>query len=769
MTEDKCDGADWLGTARFALMVALLVVASFPNEALGLGTFFFRDFAHFTAPLASYHRSCFWEGNFFPLWNPLSNAGAPYLAQWNTITLYPGTLIYLLLPFPWGLNLYMLAHFFWAALGMRKLLLAWTGSPHAAAWAGVAFAFSGLMLNCLMWSNYIASFAWMPWTVWWVEKACREGGRNLAYAAAIGSIQMLSGTPEVVLLTWLLLVVLVLGKALNRPTDQITTALRQNAGRLLALVAWVSALAAIQLLPFLDLLAHSNRHSEFGDGRWALPITGWANLLLPVFHTFPAHHGVHFQPDQFWTSSYYPGLATLVLALLVPGLTRSRRACCLWLLTWACLLMALGERGGLYAAMRRALPLTGFMRFPVKFMLLPAFLFPCLAAYSIQSYEQARARGSFRAARWFWGAAAFSLLVLAWLVIASFRHPVPGESPRFVLQHALIGGTLLLCTLGALRFWSDRETTQYRLLPWHIWAPWLPLLLVWLDVQIHAPNQNPTASRWVYDAEIQQMPNRPQAGRDRAMISASAQATLLPASIANPDRDVVFKRQALFDNANLIDRIPKVDGMFSLFLKEHDSIRSLLYGATNLDCSSLLDFLGVTQITAPDAIIRWQSRPSALPMVTAGQKTLPLHDAAVQQALTDPSWDPRRVAFLAPETQPLSPNSKETAVKTELTHFSPHRLDIRAEAENPCILVVAQSYHHNWKARIDGHPTAVLRANGAFQAVALPAGRSLVSLKYVDQAFHCGAALSAIAWAALLVVCCRKRQTTNPLPPRAHP
>jgi len=46
------------------------------------------------------------------LLNPLNDFGLPFLAQWNTMTLYPGSLIYLLFPLSWSLGIFCLAHLF---------------------------------------------------------------------------------------------------------------------------------------------------------------------------------------------------------------------------------------------------------------------------------------------------------------------------------------------------------------------------------------------------------------------------------------------------------------------------------------------------------------------------------------------------------------------------------------------------------------------------------------------------------------------------------
>src|SRR5438105_3165020 len=96
ITEDR-----WFTPVRLGCLLVAALIALFPDVFFGGRTFFYRDYALFGYPLAHYHRECFWRGEV-PLWNPLSNCGLPYLAQWNTMILYPLSGIYLLLPLPWS-------------------------------------------------------------------------------------------------------------------------------------------------------------------------------------------------------------------------------------------------------------------------------------------------------------------------------------------------------------------------------------------------------------------------------------------------------------------------------------------------------------------------------------------------------------------------------------------------------------------------------------------------------------------------------------------
>src|SRR5213593_1225918 len=197
----------WSTTGRFAIILAICIFAAYPEVLLGLQTFYYRDFGFFSYPLAHYHRESFWRGEI-PLWNPLSNCGLPFLAQWNTLVLYPGSLFYLLFPLSWSLAVFCLLHQFLAGMGMFCLAARWTGNRLAASVAGAAYAFNGLTLNCLMWPNNITALGWMPWVILVTQRAWQGGGRSIAAAAALGAMQMLSGAPEIILLTWITLAVL---------------------------------------------------------------------------------------------------------------------------------------------------------------------------------------------------------------------------------------------------------------------------------------------------------------------------------------------------------------------------------------------------------------------------------------------------------------------------------------------------------------------------------------------------------------------------------
>src|SRR5205814_729438 len=117
------------------------------------------------------------------------------------------------------------------------------------------------------------------WTVLAVELAWRKGGRRIALAAVVAAIQVLSGTPEIVIFTWVALGAFWL---LEFISGDISRA--RILGRFLLVVLLVTALSTVQALPFLDLLAHSTRDTNSGASAWPMPVSGWVNFLVPLFH-----------------------------------------------------------------------------------------------------------------------------------------------------------------------------------------------------------------------------------------------------------------------------------------------------------------------------------------------------------------------------------------------------------------------------------------------------------------------------------------------------
>ncbi len=753
---------------RFALLLALLIFAAFPQVLLGLETFVVRDYGFFAYPLAHFQQECFRHGEL-PFWDPYNNCGVPFLAQWNTMPLYPPSLIYLLLPLQWSLGFFCLLHLWFAGFGMFFLARRWTGlrraevssvfgaynawpvsaqlsgngatatqaaNSFAAAFAGVAFAFNGLTLNLLMWPSHIATLSWMPWVVLAVELAWREGGRKIILAAFAGALQMLAGGPEIIFLTWILLLALWIQQFVKGESPRISMLWRFP-----LVVALVIALAAVQLLPFLDLAAHSQRSAGYADTRWSMPGWGWVNFLVPMAFGRTWTEGVFFQNGQYWTSSYYLGIGALWLALLAIWTIRERRVWLLGAIALVSLIFALGENTFVYPALRKIIPQLSLMTYPIKYVTLTAFLAPLLAAFALAHQQNLRSEEKSAFNKRLVLAGAILLALIAGILFWAWRFPFPTDDVHATLLNGLSRAVFLILT-GALLFVLTRENAPgLRRI-----APLILIIVAWLDVFTHEPAQNPTVPSSVYELNLARarlaMQPQPALGESRAMVTPKAAMNFIRFALSDPKNNYLAKRLGYCANCNLLDAVPKVDGFFSLVPRESDGLISLLYGATNANFPKLNDFLGVSQITAPDEFFHWQACKTFLPLVTAGQQPVFLDNTNTLRALGQNSFDGSKIVFLSPEAKLLVTATNQTNARVLNSKFTPQQVDIEVEASEPSLVVVAQTWYHNWRAYVDGQPAPLLRANHAFQAVQVPAGRHSIRLAYEDRAFQFGAAVS---------------------------
>jgi len=719
----------WLTPTRLAFFIGFVLCARFPGILLGTQSFFDRDFGLFTYPAAHWMRQSFWRGEI-PLWNPFNNCGIPFLAQWNTSVCYPFSMVYVLFPLPWSLNLFCLGHLILAGIGMYFLAQRWTGNRFAAGLAGVAYALNGLSLNSLMWVSNLAAMAWLPVVVLAGERAWREGGRRIGLASTCSALQMLTGSPEFILVTWVLLGTLWFSQRWQQHIPAV------SALRLGAVAALTFLLSAAQLLPFIELLRVSGRVVGQNGGVWSLPAWGWGNLVLPLFRCSPTILGSYIQPEQQWISSYYVGVAVVSLALGTALRPTKRRTWWLVGVGILGLLLALGEHGFLYGALKHLLPIVGLVRYPVKFILFTVFALPLLAALGLASAKQPGV--SFSVAKEVVRPSLFVLALMIAIAAAGRFFPYPQESWHSTCQNGLERGLFLILMVGALLLWIRAPAGRKCVL-----LEFLCLLLLAADLLSHMPGQNPLVSTEAYTTALSGQSLRTRVGESRAMIHPMMNDLLQHASTPKASDYTVGIRRAQFCNCNLLEDVAKVDGFYSLYLRHEEELRKHLSSLTNLP-TGLLDFLAVTHLSSPDVLFEWNLRNSKVSWVSSGQRPICASDPDALKAITAADFDPRRIVYLPIEAREAISATNAATAEVLGADFGIQTVDLRVRAEAPTWVVVAQANYPAWRAYVDGKNTPIWRANYAFQALEVPEGTHRVQLRFEDRPFRIGCAVSGL-------------------------
>jgi SAM-dependent methyltransferase len=132
------------------------------------------------------------------------------------------------------------------------------------------------------------------------------------------------------------------------------------------------------------------------------------------------------------------------------------------------------------------------------------------------------------------------------------------------------------------------------------------------------------------------------------------------------------------------------------------------------------------------------------------------------ERLLAPDFDPSTTVLLE---QPLAPEFAPRAdASGGVRWISPgvNRQVLEVEASAPAILVVSDNFYPAWRARIDGRTADLRRANHAFRALPVPAGRHRVEFVYRSGLFAGSLAVSlsfgvllvgALAWSGVARTC----------------
>ncbi len=148
----------------------------------------FRDQGDFFYPLKLYTADRLRAGEI-PLWNPLSGAGEPWLANGQSGVFYPPTLLFLLHSAALAGALFLLLHFAIAAWGARRFLKEENVSDAGALFGAASFAASGMAASLSVYWNHFGAWAYLPA----IAALARSGFRSRAATLGFGAPGRLAG------------------------------------------------------------------------------------------------------------------------------------------------------------------------------------------------------------------------------------------------------------------------------------------------------------------------------------------------------------------------------------------------------------------------------------------------------------------------------------------------------------------------------------------------------------------------------------------------
>ena len=757
--------------------------ATRPASVVGIGSNFeMLDTALQFQPMLRYTRG---ELPEIPLWNPHISGGRPFLANNQSAIFSPYSVPAYLLPFWDSLALIAVLKLFVAALGAfalgRRLGMRTGGSLLT----GLVFAFGTFFIILLGWAQ-TSIWSVLPWLLVLADMVARRP-EPLAAAglAVLVSLTYLGGHGETTFHVVFVAVVFFAFRLLLRLREERVAwrALLRPALTFAAALVLGTGMAAVMILPFLELLSNSDEYGrrlgEYGDANDYWPRKYLGALFL---HDYWGRATQQSNIEPFMQlRGWYAGALTLMLsaaALVVrPAITRIAVA----LFAAFCVVMVVGIPP-LFGLVEK---LPGFSTSHSQPMI--AYFLLCLgllAGWGLDDLSSRDGVADTRRRLVIGVSAVLFCVPLVWMALARtltkndlgtalevawgfVDPPLTGAGApvsNVVQMSALLqwlplaglGLALIVARLGVRGSWRMPATAFVA----------AALALVAVDLFRANMGYNPAIPN--ENAEM------PETGAIRYLQSRAPNRFAglgldpfepLPANVAMnfglyDARGYDYPTEGRYDTLwrEFVNDQPTIAQPTERADRTPEAIRALGL----LSTSDLLLSPGAPPLRGPslrrvydgpDAVIYRNTKALPRVFLVDRQRTVEGERAALA-AVTAPGFDGRRVAVTESELPGLPQDDGAAGGgggSARLKQYGPERVVARVSVPRESLLVLTDTFFPGWKAAVDGREAPIERVDYLLRGVRIPAGASEVEFRYEPANYRAGWIISLICTLAVLI------------------
>jgi membrane protein YfhO len=730
----------------------------------------------------------------WPLWNPSTYLGSPFLAKGNAGILYPFTSLVAVLPQAVAINWFVVAHLCLAGCLMYVCALQFALTPEAALLSSIVYMFNGFQ----MWTAYaaavpmLACYAWTPAVVAAYADALTNESRRVLLsivATTALAIVILSGYPQDAFYVVVALACYAVWAAWQSRWQR--KAVRTAIGILGVMLIGAIGLSAVLLLPMYEASRLSTRQFAVGWDLAALRFSheGSYNPLWLVTFVYPYIFGgtprelapagtdwLSVALSEVHSGSYTAYLGVLPLALGAFAVIHGRRqkplVIFLGSLTALAFLMALGGYTPVYRIFYWAIPVLRSFRIPARALFLVVFGLSVLTGIGFDSLATHGSGNDARdRRRWSTGlailagitlgGAALELAFKTSIVTAGVRilnyiyfdlgraHRESYETWRAMLERAywvsLRGFAMSAAALAgsAWLFWFCARSGVRRS---YVLAA--SLVLVIADLGYYA---------------------RGFAGTFDVARRLDEERAILRVSVA----DIDLHRVKLISSPGMPAVIDSnvfaaiggfgADGYDGFVLDRYRRLSALVDRDLASGSPRLATLLNVKYVVSreplalrdveviPDDAVRVYRLRHSLPRAFLAQHLRYVQeDDEALTVMARADFDPARDVVVQDVDLPTSvPEADSSSGRARVSELTANSMRLTVETARPALLVISDMHYPGWTASIDRTPAAIHRVDYAFRGVVVPQGVHDVTLKYEPASVKAGVAVSLTSIAVL--------------------
>lgn len=613
------------------------------------------------------------------------------------------------------------------------------GCQIAALAGALFFTFSAFNLLHFVHTNAVAVFAHLPWLLWAVDrllsaKTARERALPALAISLLTGSQLLLGYPQFVWFS--LLAVLAFAVATIPPAERLRSLARLLAALLLGLL-----IGGAQWLPTLDLLRYSTREQATAAILLEGSLHPWSFAELVGPYLF-ANRVVGQNTHEL--ACYFGAVPLVLVAWLLSNrnqVSRTTRAFAWgWLLFAAvALALALGKYG-VGSQLLAYLPVVGKFRFPSRYVGLATWGVSLAAAVALAALDSLNRE---RAARQELPRqlTRSPLLLVAVSIAIAVLAPWLWGAEHLGSAWEVAAGPLLIAAAAVLV--AVAEQGFRAALP-------ALLLLAALDLGFYGLSYAPlrqTSSLEEFVADAIVPPGDPASGRVVCDLPGAAKLSGNRLALAG------FQRWDGY--AGLAPRRQLDPRQLSTL-----RLAGVRWVARTADAEQIAGLIPRNEhwLEVPDSLPKFRLVTDVLvdanPAVVLEQNDL--RTCAVVDRLPNPSEGPW--VYVA----------DDAIGRVHVRSAQAGRIELVTRAPSRQLLVIAESYHPGWLAKVDGQPVDLVRANGDFCGVAVPAGDHTVALAFRPASLRWGRGLTLLG----LLLCVQQyltgRRATGRVAPPAR-
>lgn len=697
-----------------------------------------------------------------PVWDPYNYCGAPFLAANQGGVFSPYRLLDYVWPDPmalaWGQMLRAVVGGIGAYFFFRRSMRAHVWAAMIGAWI---WPQSGFLVLWTMWPQSAAA-SWLPWLMWAVDRGVRRpSGEAVCLVAIFSAFTMVSGhsaTGAHVLLASGLYALWALWRW--RHLGFLARGATVAAGWLIG-----GMLAAPQLLPTLEYMGESVRMvNRLAAGSETLPV-GWAaipQLLFPWIAGTTRAGWIYLNSDIPLDSAiggYAGAIGVLVFAPFALTSSTRRGQAIFWIVLALLGCAYIINLPGAWSMHR--LPGLAMLR-PNRFVLATGFALLSLLVCGMDVVLRNQVTGS-RAAML---GPVLAIGVMAWCLWRGWTiaDSISGQvAPTMAAAgQSALSGTIQVVQ-GLIERFQQLCLVYAALCLAAAVCGWV---LAWrrsgglaiaigiagvIEVTLSAYGVNPQAERASYDWRMSALEAVASAEPGR-ICGVRCLPPMMPRWFGLSD-------VRGYDAVDPKHYIQVMDILASPDSPPPDSVAATFAFLPRLP-SKLGDFMNLRYF-----VVRGQpSTPSIARFITPGyfvientdalpRATVPrgvmavATDAESLAALRDPAFDPKETVILNDQAAaPSGPIEGSARIVEEL----PARVAIEYDMKTDGYVVLADRWDAGWRAAVNDAPAQVLRANHAFRAVFVKAGKGRLVMSYWPMSLTwgfllCGSGVLAIA------------------------